>query len=99
MSCPPEVAAIIHEILTAGILRVRALGESGDAARCAIEADHLHNLPGLLTAFSPQSLRYYWEVERPSFIHRSSPADLALFEPLWKKLASNVAAAPNRVSA
>ncbi len=52
MNCPPEVAEILLEILQNGLLRIRMLGWSDAGHRCAIEADHLHNLPHLLTHFS-----------------------------------------------
>jgi hypothetical protein len=94
MSCPPDIAEVVVKILTAGILRIRAQGWSGDGQRCAVEADHLHNLPHLLSTYSPDLLRYYWEVERPSFIQHSSKADLALFEPLWQDLGSVLPANP-----
>jgi hypothetical protein len=36
------------QILRIGLLRIRAFGEEGLADRCAIEADHLHNLPEIV---------------------------------------------------
>src|SRR5438067_7329298 len=99
MNCPADIAGIIVEILRAGILRIRCSAGSGNAARCAIEADHLHNLPQLLSYYAPELLRYYWEIEKPSYISRSSQSDVALFEPLWKELASHVTDTPDRVPA
>jgi hypothetical protein len=87
MQCPPEIAEIVCEILQTGLLRIRALG---DAARCALEADHLHNLPGLLANYKPELLDYYWQVERVGFVERSTPEDIQGFEPLWKALAQHV---------
>src|SRR5690348_11126102 len=86
MPCPSEIAEILLDILKLGILRARAAGWSNDARRCALEADHIHNLPALLRNFSSDQLAYYWDTERPAFIHQSPPADLASFEPLWDKL-------------
>ena len=85
MSCPAEIAEIIAEIIQTGLLRIRSLGWSGDAGRCAIEADHIHNLPGLLTNYSPDLLKYYWEVERPSYLGQT-PSDVACYERLWSRL-------------
>jgi hypothetical protein len=87
MHCPPEIAEILCEILRTGLLRIRA---SRDAHRCAVEADHLHNLPDLLANYKPELLDYYWRVERVSFATRSSPEDVQAFEPLWKALAKHV---------
>lgn len=86
MNCPPEIAEILAEILRTGLLRIRAFGWSKDAARCAIEADHLHNLPSLLTDYSEDRLRYYWDAERGSYLDRSEVDLAAQFEPLWQRL-------------
>jgi hypothetical protein len=86
MTCPPDIATILLSILTHGLLRVRAAANSGDAAHAALEADHLHNIPALLQHYSPELLRYYWEVERPGYAARTSAADRAAWEPLWSAL-------------
>jgi hypothetical protein len=88
MNCPPEVAAVIAQVLQAGLLRIRALGWSGDSGRCAAEADHLHNLPGLLQDYSPDLFRYYWDVERPAFIRQNQGVGLEMFTPLWDRMAA-----------
>jgi hypothetical protein len=64
MTWPKEIAEILSKILTAGLLRIRNLGWSGNADRCAIEADHIHNVPDLLAHYSPERFNYYWNVER-----------------------------------
>jgi hypothetical protein len=86
MNCSPEVSHLLIEILSMGLLRIRALGWSGDAARCAIESDHIHNVPDLLAHFSPERLAYYWDVERTSYISQTAPPQLAVWEPLWREL-------------
>jgi hypothetical protein len=86
MNCPPIIARVLLQILHTGILRIRAGGWAGDAERCAAEADHLHNLPGLLVDFSFDRLKYYWDVERPAFLHRSDGTGAEGFEPLWRDL-------------
>lgn len=83
MQCPPEIAGILGAILRCGLLRIRV---GGDLARCRAQADHLHNLPGLLTDYKPESLDYYWTVERPCFIERSTPEEQADFDALWDSL-------------
>jgi hypothetical protein len=95
MTCPPEIAEVIAQILQAGLLRVRALGWSGNAARCAIEADHLHNLPVLLGNYSDELLRFYWQVERQSYLAQSGVDSVPEFEVLWKRLEPLV---PNRLA-
>jgi hypothetical protein len=90
MSCPSEIADVVLKILKVGIMRIRRLGWAHEAERCAVEADHIHNLPDLLSAYSPDRLRYYWEAERISFIQQSSPVECAGFEPLWAKLGQHI---------
>ena len=92
MTCPPDVARVVLQILQIAVLRIRAGGWGGDGSRCALEADHVHNLPALLIDYSDELLRSYWEVERPSFMKRCRPADLESYEPLWAELAELVSA-------
>jgi hypothetical protein len=84
MNCPPDLAKILAAILRTGVLRIRNSG--WDGRRCAIEADHLHNLPTLLADYSPEALRYYWEVERPSFLSQIAGESVAGFEAPWGQL-------------
>jgi hypothetical protein len=86
MHCPPEIANVLLEILRVGILQIRQAGWQGDSRRCAREADHLHNLPGLLADYSPELLATYYQVEVPAFRSQSTPAALVNFEPLWEQL-------------
>ncbi len=88
MNCPPEIAAVVLEILRSGILSIRNATRGADG--CVIEADHLHNLPDLLRDFSRPKLAYYWEVERESFIAQTPREHLAVFEPLWNELRPHV---------
>ena len=82
MQCPPAIAEVLLRILHTGLLRVRWCGWQGDAEACAREADHLHNLPSLLSDYSPERLHYYWQVERPGFEDQSASD----FKPLWDRL-------------
>jgi len=89
-TCSTEIAEILTDILTIGLLRIRALGWSGNAERCAIESDHIHNVPYLLVHYSPDRLFYYWDVERASYISRTPASELAVWEPLWRQLNAHV---------
>jgi hypothetical protein len=86
MTCPPEIAAVLLDMIGHGLLACRAAGWSGQPERCAAEADHLHNLPALLADYSPDRLRYYWEAERPSFAARCDSDMLPMWEALWDRL-------------
>jgi len=77
MNCPPAIAEVLLQILHEGLLRIRSAGWQSDAAACARDADHLHNLPSLLANYSPDRLRYYWEVER---------SGVEPFAALWARL-------------
>jgi hypothetical protein len=91
-NCPPEIARILLEMIGWGLLRIRALGWSGQADRCTVEADHLHNLPHLLADYSPQRLLYYWDVERVGFLETVQPEHLDAFETFWQQLEPHVEA-------
>jgi hypothetical protein len=90
VTCPPDVAAILLEILGQGVLQARAAGWAGDAARAAVEADHVHNLPSLLADYAPDRLRHYWDVERSAYLARGSPTVAAAFRPIWEELRTHV---------
>jgi hypothetical protein len=90
MTCPTDVTNILLEILGQGLLQARAAGWAGDAARAALEADHVHNLPGLIAQYTPERLDYYWETERSSYLARATTDQAASFSPLWDQLQSHV---------
>ncbi len=92
MSDPSDVKDILQDLLTMGLIRIRALAWEGNADRCAIEADHIHNLPRLLAHEEADGLVYYWEAERPSYIRQSEPTHLAMWEPLWRRLQAHIGA-------
>lgn len=79
-----EVRQVLLDIVQLGILRIRGSGWDGDAERCSVEADHIHNLPDLISRPSLELLAYYMEIERPSFIHFTE--DHSAFEPHWSRL-------------
>jgi hypothetical protein len=88
-----SIPDILAEILRVGILRIRDAGFAGDAALCAIEADHIHNLPRLVLCPKEPLLQFYWGVERPSYLrairtHAGARADTQWFESLWLQLAA-----------
>jgi len=86
MDCPKSIRDLVLELLRVGILRCRAFAWSKDPNRCAVEADHVHNLPDLLADYSPEKLQYYWDVERPSFLDSTAEGDHVQFEALWQQL-------------
>jgi hypothetical protein len=98
MNHPSEIAEILLEILTTGLLRIRGLGWSGDAKRCGIEGDHIHNLPHLVTHCDFIGLAHYWEVERTSYISQTGAEQLVVWERLWRQLQIHVEAPASSTS-
>ena len=96
MTCPPEIAAILLEIIRWGILHARIAGWQGDAKAAADEADHIHNLPGLLADYSDANFRYYWECERPSYMEHD-PERGQKFTHLWEQLRPHAEAVVNKL--
>jgi hypothetical protein len=86
MNCPPEIAEIILELLQTALLRIRAQGWAGNSARCAVEADHVHNLPDLLSNFSAEKLHFYWDVECPALVREIGADESRGYQELWDRL-------------
>jgi len=84
MPSEEELKAIVANLLRIGLLRIRAFGWSGQADMCAMEADHLHNLPNLTQEMNIKWLVYYYTVSRPAFMKRAVKPQA--FEPDWKRL-------------
>ena len=90
MPCPPEIAAILLDILRDGLLACRA---AGSVEQCSEQADHLHNIPGLLKNYSPDLLRFYWDVERPAVAAHCDAQAREFWEGHWQRLRPHVDAA------
>lgn len=86
MNCPQHILEPLTEILKIGLLNVRVAAAKGDTQRCHIEADHVHNLPSLIRDYRQDLLKFYIDVEKPTFEKNSAGADLRLFEQQWAKL-------------
>jgi len=74
-------------ILQRALLNIRHLGTLGRASDCAIEADHVHNIPELLSTRDPGKERYYWDVERVSYMGQAKESQKSVFEPIWDEIA------------
>ena len=88
MYCPPDILDALLEILYLGILRIRSDGQTGNAERCAIEADHLHNLPNTIKNYSDDRLVSYYQLQVQGYIARSAGQNVNCFRPAWSKIAS-----------
>jgi hypothetical protein len=72
MRRPEDVRAPLLKILERGLLMIRRHADRNDPERCGVEANHLHNLPGLVEECSPERLTYYLEVEVPQYIRETN---------------------------
>lgn len=88
MNAPNAVAGAIMGIVADSLLRIRAFAQQGECERCMIEADHVHNLPALMTNFSDALLRFYYFTERASYIRGGRAHDFEMFEPHWAVIES-----------
>jgi hypothetical protein len=79
-----ELRLILLNILRTGLLRIRMDGWNGRADECAIEADHLHNLPGIAKELKVELLSHYYNTTRSSFIKQAKIVQG--FEEDWKRL-------------
>ena len=86
---------IYLDILRFGLLYILAAATHGNAKACELEADHLHNIPGLIGEKNEQRHQYYFDIERTSYLNRytgqqASIAEakfaLARYRELWAEL-------------
>jgi hypothetical protein len=87
--CPPALAEILLEILYRACLSIRIAGWAGQARYCAIEADHVHNLPGLVRNYSVRELQNYWDITRTCYLAEMQAipdSRVSAYEALWRQL-------------
>lgn len=87
--CPEEVKEVVLDILYKSALAIRLAGLHGDAKYCALEAEHIHNLPGLLKNYNVEKLRYYLEAERPDYLgnlKKLQGQNAPTYEDHWRRL-------------
>ena len=78
---------IYLDIIKTGLLTIRYAAHKGDAEWCHAEADHLHNLPGLLDVADEALHRYYWECERRGYLHAMGKKYEGQYDKFWNELA------------
>jgi hypothetical protein len=91
---PAEVRQALAQILEIACLAIRVAARNGDAQYCAIEANHVHNLPSLLRTFEPRKLKYYLDVTRAQYVEALGQFPGATADPykaLWARLERYVA--------
>lgn len=91
---PADVREALAQILEIACLSIRVAARKGDAKYCAIEADHIHNLPELLRKFDAAKLKYYLTVTRPSYVEALSKlpgTTVEPYQPYWRQLEAHAA--------
>ena len=91
---PADVREALAQILEIAYLSIRVAARKGDAKYCAIEADHIHNLPELLRKFDAAKLKYYLTVTRPSYVEALSKlpgTTVEPYQPYWRQLEAHAA--------
>ena len=83
---------IYGEILKWGLIEIRNAAHDHDSAFCAIESDHLHNVPSYIIDGDQAHHLYYLTVEIPVYLSRVKPRTDARrwlvrrYIELWKEL-------------
>jgi hypothetical protein len=86
-ACPEELRLAFLEMLRSTLISIRNNAHNSDY--CLALADHTHNIPSLLARYSPDLLRFYWEVEVPCFVatlERIGEPPPALFRERWEPI-------------
>jgi len=89
MRCPEEIEETLLQILSFALINVRAFSSMNeDAKRCGIEADHVHNLPGLIASYSSSGLRYYVNIFVSEYVRLvgADSGTAKMFKPHWEQL-------------
>lgn len=81
---PKEVQRAFLQILYHTFLAIRIEVKRPEV--CFAFADHAHNIPGLISNYSVDTFKYYWECERPCFIEKLKKIDFnfGLFNEHWR---------------
>lgn len=87
-----EREQIYLKILNFGLIRIRDAAHCGHVAYCEIEADHLHNLPSLISEPNEARRAYYLDSERTYYQERVDRSllgldfTLARYADVWNRL-------------
>ena len=87
-----ERDAIYVQILHYGLLRIRDSSATGHLQHCAVESEHLHNIPSLIGESNEHRHLYYFCQERTFYLERvdhSVPGldfTMSRYVELWARL-------------
>jgi len=83
MSAPKAIQDALTEIVYYGILMIRMEAKGGNSVRCAIEAEHIHNLPNLINNYSDDYLLCYYPKDVQSYLAATKSTNVNCFRPAW----------------
>ena len=86
MKCPPEIQDNLLRIIFFAAGNIMKAGQAGDAKQCDAEAEHIYNIPQIISHYKPRHFLFYWRDTRPRFIERSQGKDISIFNLAWEKL-------------
>ena len=84
---------LYRQLLHFGLCQLRDTALSGNADYCAIEAEHLHNIPSLIGEANEHRHRYYFDKERVHYLEsvdQSLPGiefTIRRYHDVWNRLA------------
>lgn len=82
-----EVKTAVANILKQALLRIRIEASVASNKSCEIEADHVHNLPDLLINYSDELLKFYYDIERTSYLRECKENYPSQYDGDWNTLA------------
>ena len=87
-----ERGAIYVQILHHGLLRIRDSAALGHLQYCAVESEHLHNIPSLIAETNEKRHLYYFCQERTHYLEHVDQTlpgldfTLSRYTELWARL-------------
>ena len=86
MKIPETLQESLLAIVEMGIVNIRFQCQGGRYESCEAEANHIHNIPGLVQDFSADKLAYYLEVELPQYLREIGNHPRGDLLPHWEIL-------------
>lgn len=87
MSDTPTIDELLLRIVETGILNMRAMsGDTENLKAIWAEANHLHNLPGIIHRSDKYAALKYYENDRAEYMLHGDPKRVQKFHEHWKML-------------
>lgn len=83
---PEKRRRVYLQILERALLNIRGHANRGNSTQCALEADHVHNIPQMLIDDNEKEEVHYWNTMRAGYLRDSDPEITTIFNELWREL-------------